>query len=185
MADIIAQDKQILTAEVLIASLFPHPKNYNFHPISQIEKLQKSLRKFGQVQSIVVQEADNNTFIIIAGHALVEAARAEGWETLIARVIPREWSEQKILAYLAADNELARFSNRDEAQLIIILEEIAAFDHELFEATGYNDILLENLIASLKVETADKDGEWKEYDESIIDKLKWVECPKCGHRWQQ
>lgn len=68
---------EILNLVVAVAELRPHPRNYNRHDAGQIERLRESLRKFGQVRSVVVQ-AQGTGWLIVAGHGLVEAARAEG-----------------------------------------------------------------------------------------------------------
>jgi len=112
-----------------VAALRPHPQNYNRHDDGQIADLRASLREFGQVRSIVVQATDDGSqesgYLIVAGHGLVLAARAEGLAELRADVIPASWPRAKVLAYLAADNELARRGNPDEAQLAALVAQVA------------------------------------------------------------
>lgn len=131
--------------EVGLAELRPHPRNYNKHPAAQVERLRASLRKFGQVRSIVVWGST-----ILAGHGLVEAARAEGWAALRADVLPDDYPEHLALAYVAADNELGRLAEPDAAQLAAILEESKAADEELLEAIGYSDREFEELLLSMR-----------------------------------
>jgi DNA modification methylase len=116
---------EIVNRRVLIAGLTPHPRNYNQHDPSQIANLRASLHEFGQVRSIVVQAtARPGQFLIVAGHGIVQAAQAEGLKALKADVIPAAWKPARVLAYLAADNELARRGNPDEAQLAAIVAEV-------------------------------------------------------------
>lgn len=96
-----------------------HPSNYNRHSDDQIRRLAKSLAEFGQVRSIVVWRDT-----ILAGHGVVAAAYSLGWSELRADLLPDDWQEEKALAYLVADNELARRSDPDQAQLAAILEEL-------------------------------------------------------------
>lgn len=140
---------EITTAPVELARCRPHPDNYQSHPPRQIERLRASLRKFGQVRSIVVQappQADGY-YLVVAGHGVVKAAEAEGFRTLVARVIPAGWPPQKVKAYLAADNELARLAVPESEQLLNILIEAKNFDEELLEAIGYGEDDFEELLA--------------------------------------
>ena len=134
-----ATESQITTETIKISLMDAHPMNYNAHPQEQIAGLRVSLRTFGQVQTVVVQRQANGRYLIVAGHGLTEAAKLEGIETLECRVIPEDWSREKVLAYLAADNEHARRSQRDDVQLASILQEAADFDKALLSAIGYSD----------------------------------------------
>ena len=117
-----------------LAGLAPHPQNYNRHPVQQVTRLAKSLEKFGQVRSVVVWRST-----ILAGHGVVEAARVLKWTEIRADVLPDDYPEHLALAYVAADNELARQGDPDMAQLAAILEQSRAADAELLEAIGYSD----------------------------------------------
>lgn len=117
----------------------PHPRNYNQHPPEEIFGLRISIRQFGQVQSVVVQKKPDGRYVFVAGHGVGEASRLEGLRELDARVIPEDWPPEKVLAYLAADNEHARRSQRDDAQLASILQEVRDFDRTLLQATSYTD----------------------------------------------
>lgn len=134
--------KNTVNQHVTLASLHPHPRNYNRHPPSQVERIAASLRKFGQVRSIVVWRST-----ILAGHGVVEAARALGWTEIVADVLPDEYPEHLALAYIAADNELARQSDPDQAALAALLEESRNADAELLEAIGYSNEEFEKLLA--------------------------------------
>ena len=126
---------------VRVAEIVPHKRNYNRHPASQVERIAASLRKFGQVRSIVVWRST-----ILAGHGVVEAARALGWQEVAADVLPDEYPEHLALAYVAADNELGRLSDPDQAALAAILEESKAADAELLAAIGYSDAEFDELL---------------------------------------
>ena len=112
---------QVSHAVVSLSLCAPHPQNYNQHSAEQVGDLRASLRKFGQVRSIVVQDDAAGGFLLVAGHGLAEAARAEGFSELRADVIPADWPPVKVLAYLAADNELGRAASPDEAQLAALV----------------------------------------------------------------
>jgi DNA modification methylase len=125
---------------VNLADLQPHPANYNRHSEAQIAKLAKSLQTFGQVRSVVVWR---NT--ILAGHGVVLAALSLGWTEIRADDVSH-LSEDEALAYVVADNELARQSDPDQAQLAAILEELQAREPQLVTAAGYSTAELEQLL---------------------------------------
>lgn len=119
---------------IALADYQPHPRNYNRHPASQVERIAASLRKFGQVRSVVVWR---NYFL--AGHGVRQGAEALGWTELRADVLPDEYPEELALAYVAADNELGRLADPDQAQLAELLSEARAYDAELLTAIGYDE----------------------------------------------
>ena len=131
-------------AVIALADYRPHPRNYNKHPAKQVERIATSLRKFGQVRSVVVWR---NYFL--AGHGVREAALSLGWDSLRADVLPDEYPEELALAYVAADNELGRMGDPDQEQLAAILSEARAYDAELLQAIGYDDSEFEKLLAAV------------------------------------
>lgn len=142
-----APQPQAVTNQVIrLADYAPHPRNYNQHPAEQVEKLAASLAAFGQVRSVVVWRG-----YFLAGTGLAQAARSLGWTELRADVLPDDYPEDRALAYLAADNELARQSDPDLAQLAAILEEAAAADGALVLAVGYSAAEYDRLLEELEV----------------------------------
>jgi 16S rRNA G966 N2-methylase RsmD len=137
---------------VAVGGLRPHPQNYNRHDSSQVADLRASLRKFGQVRSIVVQADAADGHLIVAGHGVVAAAQAAGLTTLRADVIPADWPPAKVLAYLAADNELARRANPDEAQLAALVAQVQQVDAELAALAAGSEARLAELLASVNQE---------------------------------
>ena len=158
----------VANAAVNVAALTPHPRNYNQHSAGQVGDLRRSLRRFGQVRSIVVQaQADGLHHLIVAGHGIVTAARAEGIETLRADIIPADWDDAMVLAYLAADNELARQGQPDEAQLAALLRDVqATADRELAALAAGSEARLTEMLATLDggaAGDADVDAQIEDY----------------------
>lgn len=141
-----ADEVKPVNQRVALADIAPHERNYNRHPADQIKRIAASLRKFGQVRSIVVWRST-----ILAGHGVVEAARSLGWKEIAADVLPDTYPEHLALAYVAADNELARLGDPDHAALAAILQESAAADAELLEAIGYGEAELERLLSEIEM----------------------------------
>lgn len=164
---------------IRLAEYGAHKRNYNRHPAAQIEKLRLSLRKFGQPRNIVVWRD-----VFVAGHGVAQAALAEGWETLRANVIPADWPEERVLAFLAADNELSRLSDPDQAALAQILSETRHFDEELMQAIGYDDKEFEALLAAVGSTSSSAGGVDAAPQVSRADELQaaWRVAP--GQLWR-
>ena len=62
---------------------------------------------------------------------VVEGLRVEGVEQVRVALVPDAWSPAKCLAYLAADNELARGSHADAVALEALVQEVALSDRDL------------------------------------------------------
>ena len=139
---------------ITLADYQPHKRNYNRHPASQIERLRASLRKFGQPRNIVVWRK-----YFVAGHGVAQAAMAEGWATLRANEIPADWPETRVMAFLAADNELSRLSDPDQAALAALIDEARQFDGELLAAIGYDDREFDALLKEVGKATTTTNGD--------------------------
>lgn len=169
--------RDVVNRIVALSALTPHARNYNKHSDAQIEDLRASLKQFGQVRSIVVQaDKAGKHFTIVAGHGIADAAKREGLTELRADVIPASWSKTKVLAYLAADNELARHGDPDQAQLAAIVREVMDAEGEaLARLAAGEQKALETLLAQMDV------PEFTEYDESIADGISVCKCAICGN----
>ena len=119
---------------VALDTLKPHKRNYNKHPEHQVKRLTVSLRKFGQRKPITTWR---NT--VLTGHGVFLAAKQLAWKEIDIAPCPDEWTEEMALAWLAADNELARLADPDLAQLAEIIEEARNHDAELLEAIGFDE----------------------------------------------
>lgn len=132
-----------------IAELRPHERNYNKHGDRQVDDLSLSLQKFGQRKPVVTWRDT-----IVAGHGLTMAAQLLGWTHILTMPVPDAWDEATVLAYLAADNELARQADPDLAQLAAIAKELEGIDAELARLAAGGDEALRELLATLESEAA-------------------------------
>ena len=137
---------------VAIDTLKAHKRNYNKHPEHQVKRLTVSLRKFGQRKPITTWR---NT--VLTGHGVFLAAKQLGWTEIDIAPCPDEWTEEMALAWLAADNELARLADPDLAQLAEIIEEARNHDAELLEAIGFNEAEFAALLDSIAPPMDDPD----------------------------
>ena len=114
--------------QVPVDKLVPYARNTRTHSKEQIAQLRASLREFGFVSPAVI-DADYN---ILVGHGRIEAARAEGYET-VPCVFAENLTEAQKRAYILADNQLALNAGWDEEMLSVELSDLqdSAFDLSL------------------------------------------------------
>lgn len=183
------QDNGVRTQTIRLAEATPHPENYNEHDTVQLARLRGSLAAFGYVRRIVVQEhADGSGYTLVAGHGVAEALEASGYEEVEATVLPSDWSYEKVMAYLVADNELAKLAQSDNEQLARLLQHLEENAPELVEATGYDDERLDALMREIGAANTGghdiEDGGIPGEDDDELAKLrqKWGVEP--GQLWQ-
>lgn len=126
-------------------TLKPNPENYRAHPQEQIAEIAASLRAFGQYRNVVARPDGT----ILAGHGVVEAAIAEGRETIAVFVFDGTDAEARRL--MVADNELSRGAEDDERALHALLNEINR-DFGDLAGTGWSDAEHEARLAELAAE---------------------------------
>lgn len=117
---------------VPVAELVPYEHNARTHSDEQVERLRRSLREFGFVAPILIDEERR----VIAGHGRLLAARAEGMES-VPCVLVSNLTEAQRKAYILADNRLAEDAGWDEEALRFELDEIAALDFDV-SLTGFD-----------------------------------------------
>jgi ParB-like chromosome segregation protein Spo0J len=152
--------------QVPIDKLVPYARNARTHSKEQIAQLRASLREFGFVSPAVI-DADYN---ILVGHGRVQAARAEGYET-VPCVFAENLTDAQKRAYILADNQLALNAGWDEEMLSVELSDLqdASFDLSLL---GFDDDELEKLLGTGE----QKDVEDDDFDLSAaLEKASFVE----------
>lgn len=174
--------------QIDIAAYAPHPRNYNEHPDPQVGEIAESLRVFGQVKPVVVWRD-----WYIAGHGVVLGAQRLGWTQLKAERLPADWPEYKALAYLAADNELARGASPNLVALAALAKEVQAEDAGMGRLAAGGEEGLRRL-AALMTEPAGEDAgpqidradelreKWGVKTGDLWGMGKYTRCPKCGKR---
>ena len=161
---------------VRIDDLIPYENNAKIHGPDQIEQLRRSLRQFGFVSPVLIDEDKN----LIAGHGRVEAARAEGM-TEVPYVTVSDLTEAQRRAYIIADNRLTEAGVWDAGRLKLELQELQAlkFDTEL---TGFTMAEVETIHVSAHERAkpepesghfwGDAEGERSEEYDAFVDKFK-------------
>lgn len=125
-----------------LASLQPHPRNYQHHTEAELLHLAQSLTDHGQYKLVIV--AQDQT--ILAGHGLVQAMRRLGWEHAACHIKPYAADSPEALALLAGDNELARLAYRDDRQLADLVQGFGSPDIAALLGTGFDGHSLAALV---------------------------------------
>ena len=161
---------------IRIDELIPYENNAKIHGPDQIEQLRRSLREFGFVSPVLIDEDRN----LIAGHGRVEAARAEGM-TEVPYVTVSDLTEAQRRAYIIADNRLTEAGVWDAGRLNLELQELQALEFDT-GLTGFTMAEVETIHVSAHERAkpepesghfwGDAEGERsKEYD-AFVDKFK-------------
>lgn len=116
---------------IRIDELIPYENNAKIHGPEQIEQLRRSLREFGFVSPVLIDEDKN----LIAGHGRVEAARAEGM-TEVPYVTVSDLTEAQRRAYIIADNRLTEAGVWDAGRLKLEMRELQALEFDT-DLTGF------------------------------------------------
>ena len=116
---------------IRIDELIPYENNAKIHGPDQIKQLRRSLREFGFVSPVLIDENKN----LIAGHGRVEAARAEGM-TEVPYVTVSDLTEAQRRAYIIADNRLTEAGVWDAGRLKLEMQELQALEFDT-DLTGF------------------------------------------------
>ena len=155
------------TIKIKISEL--KPSEYNPRKISEqeLDKLVRSIKKFGFLEPIIVNK-DNS---IIGGHQRVKAANLIGMQEVPA--IRIDLSENLAKALNLALNKIS--GEWDEDKLYDLLKDIQEREVDLLNFIGFDD---EDVLKILNRNI--KEDSEPEFDENIDVKNK---CPKCGYEW--
>lgn len=121
-------------------ALIPYARNARTHSEAQIAQIAGSIREFGFVNPVLVDEEGG----IIAGHGRVLAALLLGLETIPTITLAHLTPAQR-RAFVIADNKLALNAGWDEELLRLELEELAEGGFEV-GLLGFSDTELEALL---------------------------------------
>ncbi len=149
-----------------IGELVPYARAARIHSAAQIARLRASLREFGFVTPVLVDAAGN----VIAGHARLAAALAEGMQT-VPCVLVEHLTDIQRRAYILADNRLAEGAEWDPRMLALELRELEELDFDI-TLTGF---------APKDLAEMDSDTEAEEDDFDPAPPKEPVTCP--GDLW--
>lgn len=124
------------------SSLSPHPRNSRVHSDAQVDLVASSITEFGFTIPVLVQ-ADGT---IIAGHCRTQAALRLGMEAVPCIVAGDDWPDEKVRAYVIADN---RLTERGQWDLSILQDEVRVLSDAGFNLSvlGMDDAELARMIS--------------------------------------
>lgn len=154
-----------------------------------IGTLWKSIERFGFADPPTVNE---RTGRLVEGHGRIEVLRQmkvageyepryvrnEGGEWYVPVVRGLSWdTDEEAEAYLIAHNRIGEVGAwRDEA-LTEVLSDLAAAD--ALDGIGYDAEDVDRMLAAGSLDGV----EFKEYDESVENDVKMIQCPACEHEF--
>ena len=129
---------------VPLDSLHLDPANARAHGPRNLEAIQGSLARFGQVKPIVV-DGDG---VIRAGNGTFEAARELGWDDI--QIVRTDLAGTEATAYSIADNRTADLAEWDDETLGALLDELRTED--ALAGIGFDGTEIDELLAELALE---------------------------------
>ena len=120
--------------------LKPFADNPRHHSERNIQDIQRSIKKFGFTNPILVRQEDN---MVVAGHGRLESAQQLGLEEV--PVIYLDFSENDAKLYAITDNRTAETSEWDLVALDELVQSLELGEDELPDTGFYADELEEIL----------------------------------------
>jgi ParB-like chromosome segregation protein Spo0J len=149
------RDKRInarIVEHLSIAQLKPYREHARAHSKKQIEKIARSVKRFGFVAPILIDENS----VILAGHALVEAAKLlDMTEVPVLRVEHLSDTEKRALRL--ALNRLAEDAAWDRERLSSELQFLVDANFEI-EATGFEIATVDLLLGERGLAVGEEEG---------------------------
>ena len=129
-----------------ITTLTADPANARRHNARNIEAIKSSLSRFGQQKPVVV----NSKGQIVAGHGMVEAARALGWSQVA--IVRTKLVGQEAAAFAIADNRVGELSEWDDTILAATLESLGANGNLDDLVPGFDAAEIDELFSRAKMD---------------------------------
>ncbi|WP_417592762.1 ParB/Srx family N-terminal domain-containing protein [Parasphingorhabdus sp.] len=137
---------------VPIDEVIVYADNPNTHTRAQIKKLQRSMRKFGWTNPLLIDDAGN----LVCGHGRLEAARLNG-ETHVPVINLGEMNELDRRAYIITDNRLAQDAKWSKKLLRSELSGLIDLGYEV-ELTGFDTFEIDGILSIGEEEPEDEDN---------------------------
>jgi hypothetical protein len=150
-------------------------KAADYNPRMMTDKARAALKRgietFGLVDPIIARKSDH---LVIGGHQRLHAAQELGLATV--PVVYVDVDDRQAAALNVLLNNPSAQGEWDFSKLSGLLSDLDAngFDATL---TGFDDEELARMLGHVP------DVEFREFGEDTADDVKYVDCPKCGHRF--
>ena len=147
-----------------------------------IEAVVRSYERFGQRKPIVALRDGT----VIAGNHQLEAAKRLGWKEIAVVYVDDDDATAK--AFSIADNQTHELGGYDSVELLAMLDEVAAIDATLLDASSASDLLAELGRNQQAIEAEFASFDWKRPEAPVAitsterhgAKTVEITCPSCG-----
>lgn len=160
-----------------LSALRDDDENARRHGAENLAAIEGSLKRFGQVEPLVVQKSTGK---VIGGNGRLTAMRKLGWTH--ASVAELDLDDRQAKALGVALNRTAELAEWDEARLHAALVDLAQ-DADGVADIGFDEDALEELARSVHVGAHERrpagDGEPADVAPDEI------ECPRCKFKWNE
>lgn len=146
------EERDLRTGWVPIDQVRPHPNNSRKHSRTQRRKLAHSIRRFGWMNPIIIDQSGQ----IIAGAGRFEAAKQLGLAK-VPTVKVEDLSEDEVRAYIIADNRLAQLSEWDDVLLAEEIKHLIKVDVDLALTVGFETPEIDIRIGTDQAASSDED----------------------------
>lgn len=163
---------------IKISELSPYENNARTHSNEQIEAICNSIREFGFINPVIIDE--NN--MILVGHGRIEAAKVLGIDEAPYKRVENLTDEQK-RAYILADNKLSDLGSWDNELLTQELDNIS-LDMSLFGFEDFNIELEDTDTTESETSQTITSGGELDIDEYSDDNFNCT-CPRCGFKFNK
>lgn len=147
---------------MLISELKKPERNVRIHTEQQIKEFERSIKMFGQIRPIVVDE--NN--VILAGNGLYDTLLKMGWDTAEVYKFDNLTEKQK-KKLMIADNKIFSLGIENLDTLNVFLEEMQGD----LDIPGFDEEILKQMVSDAE-EVTEKIAEYGTLDDAEIANIK-------------
>jgi hypothetical protein len=102
-----------------------------------LEAIEASYNKFGQLKPIVAVKDNDGTLVVIAGNHQLQAAKKLGWDQIAVSVV--DLNSDDALAFALADNRISDLGSTDADALYEAISSVAGTDADFFDLLGWDE----------------------------------------------
>lgn len=150
------------TIKLKLSELKAPERNVRIHTEKQIDEFIRSIKMFGQIRPVVVDE----NYVVLAGNGLVEALRTMGKDEVDVLVVGDLTDNQK-KKLMIADNKIFSLGIENLETLNIFLEEL---QNDL-DIPGFDEEILKTMVADGE-EVTEKIAEYGTLDDKEIKAIR-------------
>ncbi len=163
---------------VPLAELLNHPLNYRVHPQTQVERVAKSIKLYGQRKAVPVRK-DENGLVIIAGHCVVKALwllsreNLSKWGHCWVSYVPEDWTEEQTIGYLIADNKTSDGAEDDQHMLYELVEQSQKSGYKL-DQLGFTQQMYEQLTTEINKKPKEEELPEVEFAQELLESQNFL-----------